>query len=82
MAQYMVDIFRAIKSLHTDTATGPDGLSATLQKSCAPSIVPHITAILNASLATGHVADDWKISRITPIYKKGDAHEGSVNYPR
>ena len=69
----IVDIFRAIKSLRPDTATGPDGLSATFLKSCTPSIVSHITAIFNASLTTGHVADDWKISRITPIYKIGDA---------
>ena len=67
------DVLGAIKSMRPDTATGPDGVSATLLKSCAPAIADHIASVFNSSLATGQFPDEWKLSRITPIFKKGDA---------
>ena len=66
------DVLRVIKSLRPDTASGPDGVSATLLRCCAPAIADHLAAIFNCSLSSGQVPDEWKVSRITPIFKKGD----------
>ena len=36
-------------------------------------VAPSLTAIINASLSTGFVIDDWKVAKVTPAYKgKGD----------
>ena len=67
------DVLRGIARLRLNTATGPEEVSATLLKCCAPVIVDHLANIFNTSLKSGTVPDEWKVSRITPIFKKGDA---------
>ena len=42
-----------LSSMKTKTATGPDGLSATLLKNLAAAIAPNVTAIMNCSLDEG-----------------------------
>ena len=48
-------------------------------KGCAGSISSKLSCIFNASFISGTVPSDWKVSRVTPIYKKGDASLAS-NY--
>ena len=48
---------------------GLDGISARLLKDASPVIVPSLTFIVNLSIRTGIFTDDWKISKVTPIYK-------------
>ena len=39
-------------------------------------LTPIITKFANASLETNRVLNDWKLSRVTPIYKsKGDVND-------
>ena len=39
-------------------------------------VTPIITKFANASLETNRVLNDWKLSRVTPIYKgKGDVND-------
>ena len=43
---------------------------------CSDLIAPIITKFANASIHTKCFASDWKLSRVTPIYKgKGDAND-------
>ena len=42
-------------------------------KFCSSSISEPLAALFNSSLTSGKVPSEWKISRITPIHKKGDA---------
>lgn len=67
------DVAGVIKRLRPDTSTGPDGISAVMLKSCSGTISEHLSCLFNASLSSGKVPSAWKVSRITPIYKKGDA---------
>ena len=43
---------------------------------CSDIIAPIITKFTNASMHTKCFASDWKLSRVTPIYKgKGDSND-------
>ena len=67
-----MDVLTAIQGLKNSTATGPDHTSAVMLKYCSSSICTRLACIFNASFSSGIVPDDWKISRVTPICKKGD----------
>ena len=43
--------------------------SARLLKDAAPVIVSSLTFIINLSIRSGIFPDDWKIAKVTPIYK-------------
>ena len=43
-------IRQMLAGMKTKTATGPDGLSATLLKNLPPSIAPNLTTIMNCRL--------------------------------
>ncbi len=54
------EIYFFLSSLDTNKATGPDGISAQMLKATAGSIAPSVTKLLNLSLSTGCVPDEWK----------------------
>ena len=43
-----------------------------LIRECADLISPYISTILNCCLTTGIFPDDWKLAKVTPIFKQGD----------
>ena len=52
------------------------GFDCKLLCMCSDLIAPIITKFANASIHTKCFASDWKLSRVTPIYKgKGDAND-------
>ena len=52
------------------------GFNCKLLSTCSDLIAPIITKFANASIHTKCFASDWKLSRVTPIYKgKGDAND-------
>jgi len=68
------DVMKAIKHLRHNTASGPDGISATMPKGCCSSIGGRLARLFNnTSYSTGKIPSAWKISSVTPIHKKGDA---------
>lgn len=65
-------IAKVIDSLSNSSSMGIDGINAKILKN-----TKHISSILlsllfQQSLDTGYVPDDWRIGKITPIFKKGD----------
>jgi hypothetical protein len=52
-----------------NTSPGLDSLPAWFFRSCCVELSPVITALLNQSLATGTVADDWRNAVVTPVPK-------------
>ena len=52
-------------------AVGLDNIPARLLKDAADTVAKPLTIILNASLQSGRVPDDWKAARVTPLFKKG-----------
>ena len=52
-----------------------DGISAKVLKIAAPVIAPLLALIFNQSISTGIFPSDWKIARVTPIFKTGAKHD-------
>ena len=51
------EVLAILENIDTNKATGPDNLSGTILKGCAPSITESL---------------EWKHANIVPIFKKGD----------
>ncbi|CAJ1074417.1 uncharacterized protein LOC115370421 [Xyrichtys novacula] len=56
-----------------------DPLPTTLLKSCLPSVLPLISAIIHSSLTTGTVPASLKTAAITPILKKPGSDPNNFN---
>ena len=57
--------------LEVKKATGLDNMPSRLLKLAARILVPSLTFIFNQSLCSGIVHLDWKLARVTPVFKKG-----------
>ena len=66
------DIGNAIDDLKAISASGPDGVPASLLKICKDSITFPLMLLGNKSLETGEIPAALKFGRIIPIYKGGD----------
>ena len=64
-------VLKLINSLPLNKASGLDGISCRLLKEAAPFVVPSLTHIINLSITTGIFPDEWKLARVSPIYKEG-----------
>ena len=72
------DVSRRLAELDVCTSMGPDGLHPMLLKSC-PSLSYPIYKIFKCSLNEGRLPDEWKISEVVPIFKKG-SRSAALNY--
>ena len=68
-----------LKSLDSNKATGPDGISARLLKETADVITPSLCKLFNRSVLSGTIPEEWKVANIVPVYKKGNK-EYTENY--
>ena len=57
--------------MSTNKATGMDQLSIKLVKLAAPLITHAMTVMFNKLIALGTFPCEWKISKVTPVYKSG-----------
>ena len=62
-------VLKLIQSLPLNKASGLDGISAKLLKEAGPIVSASLSNIINRSLTTGIFPNDWKVARVTPIYK-------------
>ena len=65
-------VHKELSSLHLQKATGMDTISPKVLRDSADIITPLITHIVNLSITTGNVPDDFKVAKVTPLYKKND----------
>ena len=67
-----------MKSLLLDSNLDVLDIDSKLLRIAAELLTPSVTRILNHSLISGVVPQDWKIARVTPLYKeKGDKNDRS-----
>ena len=76
---HCVFVHCVVSSLRVDKATGVDGISARFLKEACPGIVPSLTHIINLSISCGYFPDEWKISKVLPLYKE-DLKSDPNNY--
>ena len=73
------EVISIIKNLRNSRARDIYGFSTHLVKQLCNVISKPMCSVINNSFLTGNFPEELKISRITPIYKKGDKNEAG-NY--
>ena len=76
-----LDIDRKITLLKNNKATGPDGISPKLLKLAGTAVVGPLTSLFMQSIRECRVYNNWKVARLTPVFKKDDPTEMSTYRP-
>ena len=69
---YRIEISRAIKSLKTGKAAGPDGISSEALKADTQTSTEMLYPLLNKVWEQEQVPEDWKKGHMVKLPKKGD----------
>jgi hypothetical protein len=67
------EVYNVIQSLNKSNSTGPDAISSKILQLSASIIAQPLTFIISKSFETGCFPSAFKIAKVTPIHKKGDA---------
>ena len=73
------DVDLTLKNLNPSSSMGPDCLHPVLFKSCHASLSLPLYILFTRSLSLMQVPASWKLSHVSPIYKKGP-HTDPLNY--
>ena len=65
------EVVNLVKGIDAGKATGLDNIPCKLLKIAADVVAPSLTCIFNQSLLTGIYPSDWKLAKVTPIFKNG-----------
>lgn len=78
------EIKRGMNSLDAPKSAGPHGIPNSLVKSCSFYFVKALTFLFNEPLQLQHgpFPVPWKLSRISPVHKKGSKNVATENYRR
>ena len=68
-------VYKLLENINVRKATGLDGVSNKLLKFAAHIVAPSLTEIFTTSVNTGIFPTEWKIPRVTPIFKKGKKND-------
>ena len=61
-----------LRTLKTDKASGPDGLSNRILKELSHELSSPLCSLFNKSLSLGKFPSPYKDANVTPVHKKGD----------
>ena len=64
-------VIKLLKAIDVSKATGLDKIPNRLLKIAADVVAPSLTGIFNQSLVTGIFPSDWKMAKVSPIFKNG-----------
>jgi hypothetical protein len=64
-----------LSKLCKSKATGLDKISARLLSDCSDLIADSICAIFNCSINSGTCPNEWKCSKVIPLFKKGERRD-------
>lgn len=74
-----VEVMSALNKLKPSTSLGPDLIPSFILKGFAWLLVRPLCHIFNLCIANAVYPNNWKVSRVCPIFKKGDRNRGE-NY--
>jgi hypothetical protein len=64
-------VYKKLKAINERKAAGLDKIPYKLLRIAAEIVVPSLTPIFNQTISTSIFPTDWKLARVTPIFKKG-----------
>ena len=75
------EVVNLVKGIDGGKATGLDNIPCKLLKRAADVVAPSLTCIFNQSLLTGIYPSDWKLAKVTPIFKTGSKTDINNYWP-
>ena len=66
------ELKKVVENLKTNKSPGLDNISIKLIKEAGDSIIPSLNHLFNLSLSSVIFPEDWKVAKVTSIYKSGD----------
>ena len=63
-------VLRILSNLKNSKSSGVDNIDTYILKMIAPMIVPALTHIINLSIETSTFPQNWKYSKVIPLFKK------------
>ena len=69
------NVFSMLSKLSKSKATGLDRISARLLRECPDLIADSLCLIFNHSINSGVFPDEWKCSKVIPLFKQGERHD-------
>ena len=72
-------IYKLLRKIDEKKSVGLDNIPNKSLKIAADAVAPSLTTIFTASINTGIFPQEWKESRVSPVYKSG-ARNDSSNY--
>ena len=68
-------VYKKLKDVNERKAAGLDKIPYKFLKIAAVIVAPSLTQIFNKIISTGIFPTDWKLAKVTPIFKKGKKDE-------
>ena len=76
------DLMKAMQNIKVSKSFGTDGISSYFfLKIGMPVLAPVLSTIFNKSISEGLFPNNWKVARVSPIYKEGPTENRSNNRP-
>jgi hypothetical protein len=66
-------VSKVLRALDESKSVGPDGVSPRVLKHCAKELDGPLARLFQKVERAAVFPDSWKVARVTPVYKKGDA---------
>ena len=64
------EVRKPLEKLETKKSTELDNLPSRMLKIAAGDVAPSLSFLFNQSISSGIVPAEWKLARVTPIFKK------------
>ena len=74
-------VLKLLSKLDITKATGLDQISNKVLKLAAPVIYKQLTELFNLSLKSGEYPDDWKLAKVSPVFKAGERNDPNNSRP-
>jgi len=74
-------VLKLLNGVNVRKATGIDKIANIILKIAAPVIYGSLTNIFNLSIASNVFPSDWKVTKISPVFKSGNKSEAKNNRP-